>query len=167
MSFLTSATSDSSIKMFNLLWMAATWARRLSCNRTWHIQRLKDLVRDTPDQVLRLRVDSGGCSGFQYTFSLEKAPSADDVYVSVDLQPLHAHACIFNRWVPAVQFFVDNDRELHFFLCILNVALLSLLKELDMDRSCCAMHQLSILGKESPPRDICTGLQRLICGAGG
>jgi Fe-S cluster assembly iron-binding protein IscA len=45
------------------------------------MQRLKDVIKDAPDQVLRLRVDSGGCSGFQYLFSLDRA-AEDDVYAS-------------------------------------------------------------------------------------
>ncbi|NDE91406.1 MAG: iron-sulfur cluster assembly accessory protein [Alphaproteobacteria bacterium] len=35
-----------------------------------------------PDLHLRLAVDSGGCSGFQYKFKLEQtAPNADDVVI--------------------------------------------------------------------------------------
>jgi iron-sulfur cluster assembly accessory protein len=35
-----------------------------------------------PDAGLRLAVDAGGCSGFQYRFGLEDAPAADDLVVA-------------------------------------------------------------------------------------
>ncbi|NGM21994.1 iron-sulfur cluster assembly accessory protein [Roseomonas stagni] len=34
-----------------------------------------------PGAGLRLAVDAGGCSGFQYKFGLEDAPAADDLVV--------------------------------------------------------------------------------------
>lgn len=34
-----------------------------------------------PDAGLRLAVDAGGCSGFQYRFGIEDAPAADDLVV--------------------------------------------------------------------------------------
>lgn len=38
--------------------------------------------QQTPGLALRLRVDSGGCSGFQYHFSLQSdAPAAEDTVV--------------------------------------------------------------------------------------
>lgn len=54
--------------------------RRACCkNAPQRVQRLKQVVEETPDQVLRLRVDSGGCSGFQYMFSLDNAIHDDDM----------------------------------------------------------------------------------------
>ena len=52
------------------------------------------MVEETPDQVLRLRVDSGGCSGFQYLFTLDDAVHDDDMCVPYTagpsaLAPLH------------------------------------------------------------------------------
>lgn len=35
-----------------------------------------------PGAGLRLAVDAGGCSGFQYRFALEDAPAEDDVIVA-------------------------------------------------------------------------------------
>lgn len=35
-----------------------------------------------PDAGLRLAVDAGGCSGFQYRFDLEDAPAEDDLVVA-------------------------------------------------------------------------------------
>jgi iron-sulfur cluster assembly accessory protein len=34
--------------------------------------------------ILRLAVDGGGCSGFQYRFALAEAPEGDDVIVETD-----------------------------------------------------------------------------------
>jgi iron-sulfur cluster assembly accessory protein len=34
--------------------------------------------------ILRLAVDGGGCSGFQYRFGMEEAPAADDAVTETD-----------------------------------------------------------------------------------
>ena len=34
-----------------------------------------------PEAALRVAVDAGGCSGFQYRFALEDAPAAEDLVV--------------------------------------------------------------------------------------
>ncbi len=34
--------------------------------------------------ILRLAVDGGGCSGFQYRFGMEEAPEADDAIAETD-----------------------------------------------------------------------------------
>ena len=46
-----------------------------------HVQRLQELKTQNPedkDKMLRVRVDSGGCSGFQYSFTLDEELSTDD-----------------------------------------------------------------------------------------
>ncbi len=45
---------------------------------------LKVLQTETQAKVLRLAVNGGGCSGFQYEFSLAPAPEADDLIVERD-----------------------------------------------------------------------------------
>jgi len=41
-------------------------------------------ARKTKPAILRLAVEGGGCSGFQYRFGLADAPEADDVVVETD-----------------------------------------------------------------------------------
>lgn len=45
------------------------------------VQRLKQLQAESPDKLLLLRVEveGGGCSGFQYKFKLDDQQAADDV----------------------------------------------------------------------------------------
>ncbi len=40
--------------------------------------------RQQKPAILRLAVEGGGCSGFQYRFGLADAPEADDVVVETD-----------------------------------------------------------------------------------
>eukprot|EP00619_Florenciella_sp_RCC1007_P006263 CAMPEP_0205904804 /NCGR_PEP_ID=MMETSP1325-20131115/953_1 /ASSEMBLY_ACC=CAM_ASM_000708 /TAXON_ID=236786 /ORGANISM="Florenciella sp., Strain RCC1007" /LENGTH=205 /DNA_ID=CAMNT_0053270631 /DNA_START=10 /DNA_END=627 /DNA_ORIENTATION=+ len=47
-------------------------------------QRIKQLQGETPDLKLRISVDGGGCSGFQYVFDL-------------DGEPIGADDCVFER----------------------------------------------------------------------
>lgn len=41
-------------------------------------------VEGNPALALRIAVSGGGCSGFQYSFTLDEAPTADDVVISRD-----------------------------------------------------------------------------------
>ena len=42
------------------------------------------LRREPPGTMLRVSVEGGGCSGFQYKFDVERAQTADDVVISRD-----------------------------------------------------------------------------------
>ncbi|ENN72778.1 hypothetical protein HUJ04_013367 [Dendroctonus ponderosae] len=42
------------------------------------VQRLKIITKDSPASFLRVAVEGGGCSGFQYTFNLDSKLSDDD-----------------------------------------------------------------------------------------
>jgi iron-sulfur cluster assembly accessory protein len=42
------------------------------------------LRREPPGTMLRVSVEGGGCSGFQYKFDMDRARSADDVVIERD-----------------------------------------------------------------------------------
>ena len=42
------------------------------------------LRREPPGTMLRVSVEGGGCSGFQYKFDVEHAQAADDIVISRD-----------------------------------------------------------------------------------
>jgi iron-sulfur cluster assembly accessory protein len=42
------------------------------------------LAREPAPGVLRVSVEGGGCSGFQYRFDIDRAPAADDLVVERD-----------------------------------------------------------------------------------
>jgi iron-sulfur cluster assembly accessory protein len=45
-------------------------------------RRIGDILkREPPGTMLRLSVEGGGCSGFQYKFDMDRAQAADDVIV--------------------------------------------------------------------------------------
>jgi Fe-S cluster assembly iron-binding protein IscA len=53
------------------------------------LQRLKELHIKEPSaegNMLRLSVEAGGCSGFQYTFALDNKKNADDRLAAAVLQ---------------------------------------------------------------------------------
>jgi iron-sulfur cluster assembly accessory protein len=48
-------------------------------------QRIGEILKGEPDGVmLRVSVEGGGCSGFQYKFDLERSKSADDLVLARD-----------------------------------------------------------------------------------
>ncbi len=42
------------------------------------------LLREPPGTMLRVSVEGGGCSGFQYKFDMDQAQAADDVLIRQD-----------------------------------------------------------------------------------
>ena len=49
-------------------------------------RRLKDILQGepNPEQMLRLTISGGGCSGFQYGFKFDTESTGDDVTVTTD-----------------------------------------------------------------------------------
>ena len=48
-------------------------------------QRIGEILkREPPGTMLRLSVEGGGCSGFQYKFDMDRAQAPDDVIVRRD-----------------------------------------------------------------------------------
>jgi Fe-S cluster assembly iron-binding protein IscA len=48
-------------------------------------QRIGDILRrEPPGTMLRLSVEGGGCSGFQYKFDMDRAQAPDDVVIARD-----------------------------------------------------------------------------------
>jgi iron-sulfur cluster assembly accessory protein len=49
------------------------------------VQRIGEILRREPQgTMLRVSVEGGGCSGFQYKFDMERSRSDDDVVISRD-----------------------------------------------------------------------------------
>ena len=46
--------------------------------------RLNAVLRERPGGALRVSVNGGGCSGFQYAFDLDSAPAPDDFVATRD-----------------------------------------------------------------------------------
>ncbi len=48
-------------------------------------RRIGDILKGEPTgTMLRVSVEGGGCSGFQYKFDMERAKAADDLVISRD-----------------------------------------------------------------------------------
>ncbi len=48
-------------------------------------RRIGEILRTEPiGSMLRVRVEGGGCSGFQYKFDVERAKAADDLIIAQD-----------------------------------------------------------------------------------
>ena len=84
------------------------------------LKRLRELIAEEGDTglMLRLTVDGGGCSGFQYSFALDAETTADDlmfeqedVRIVTDTASLELLAGCIVDWVEnpgAAYFSVDN-----------------------------------------------------------
>eukprot|EP00391_Amoebophrya_sp_Ameob2_P008876 CAMPEP_0178999016 /NCGR_PEP_ID=MMETSP0795-20121207/9822_1 /TAXON_ID=88552 /ORGANISM="Amoebophrya sp., Strain Ameob2" /LENGTH=156 /DNA_ID=CAMNT_0020691735 /DNA_START=367 /DNA_END=837 /DNA_ORIENTATION=+ len=48
------------------------------------VKQLKRLLEKDPERFLRLTVNSGGCSGYQYEFKMDKERRDDDILVDQD-----------------------------------------------------------------------------------
>ncbi|CAD7963510.1 unnamed protein product [Amoebophrya sp. A120] len=48
------------------------------------VAQLRKLLKKEPDRYLRLTVNSGGCSGYQYEFKMDKTRKPDDIVVEQD-----------------------------------------------------------------------------------
>lgn len=51
---------------------------RDAVDRVWHLMRLEDVP--PPALFLRVAISGGGCSGFQYDFTFERAHAPDDYF---------------------------------------------------------------------------------------
>jgi iron-sulfur cluster assembly accessory protein len=60
-------------------------------------RRIGEILKEEPDgAMLRVSVEGGGCSGFQYKFDLERTRSADDLVLARDgvvvlIDPVSVH----------------------------------------------------------------------------
>jgi iron-sulfur cluster assembly accessory protein len=52
----------------------------VTARAAWQISQI--LRREPPGTVLRVSVEGGGCSGFQYRFGIDQARGADDVVIT-------------------------------------------------------------------------------------
>src|ERR1700720_2482782 len=49
------------------------------------VRRIGEILKAEPEgTMLRVSVEGGGCSGFQYKFDMERAKAADDLVISRD-----------------------------------------------------------------------------------
>ncbi|KAK4019841.1 Iron-sulfur cluster assembly 1, mitochondrial [Daphnia magna] len=53
------------------------------------VKRLKELHEKSPEKTLRISVEGGGCSGFQYLFSLDTETTEDDCVVEKEGAKIH------------------------------------------------------------------------------
>jgi iron-sulfur cluster insertion protein len=64
--------------------MASTVASEIALSPAAAARVAQIAERSGKPAILRLAVDGGGCSGFQYRFALADAPDGDDVTVETD-----------------------------------------------------------------------------------
>lgn len=68
------------------------------------IQRMKELQSNeasSEEKMLRLSVETGGCSGFQYVFDLDNKTNSDDRFLSFDMSSMLTR---LNFWILIICF---------------------------------------------------------------
>jgi hypothetical protein len=71
------------------------------------------VLKDTPDQVLRVKVDPGGCSGFQYVFTIESSVDSDDMCDAYTCGPSTGWVGpVMSTLLPTFLFLVISDNKM-------------------------------------------------------
>jgi iron-sulfur cluster assembly accessory protein len=67
-------------------WQSRDWIRTMDITVTERAaRRIGEILRREPaGTMLRVSVEGGGCSGFQYKFDMDRAQAADDVVIQRD-----------------------------------------------------------------------------------
>ncbi|VFR01711.1 unnamed protein product [Cuscuta campestris] len=85
------------------------------------VRRMKELQASEPEEkMLRLSIEAGGCSGFQYEFSLDGKANADDSAVFMEAIWAILMFFMFFHFIQTVvrySFFTNTD----FFFCFPNL----------------------------------------------
>ncbi len=72
-------------------------------------RRIGEILGKEPDgTMLRVSVEGGGCSGFQYKFDMERAQTADDVLIRRDNAAVLIDAVSLNYLAGSEIDFVDD-----------------------------------------------------------
>lgn len=78
-------------------------------------KRVTELLKnEAPGTFLRVGVDGGGCSGFQYTFDFDTASSEDDLVLKKDAATVHIDAVSLPFLAGATIDFVETLGAAHF-----------------------------------------------------
>ena len=72
-------------------------------------RRINEIMAGEPaGSMLRISVNGGGCSGFQYAFDVERTRQDDDCSSSGTAPPSSSTRCRSSTWTAAVIDFVDD-----------------------------------------------------------
>ena len=72
-------------------------------------QRIGDILKGEPSgTMLRVSVEGGGCSGFQYKFDMDRTKAADDLVISRDGAVILIDPVSVNYMAGSVIDFVDD-----------------------------------------------------------
>jgi iron-sulfur cluster assembly accessory protein len=72
-------------------------------------QRIGEILRrEAPGAMLRVSVEGGGCSGFQYKFDIDRAKTDDDLVISRDGATVLVDATSLNYLAGSEIDFVDD-----------------------------------------------------------